>query len=99
MPNVSHQSTIAVEAAHDTPRAGESASPHANADTTRAGATDVREAMMRDLSHEERLLMILWHAEKMTRAEIAAVLHTTAEQVVNMHDMIIERLRRTVVTG
>lgn len=56
----------------------------------------VRSAVLHDLSHQERLLVILWHVERMTPAEIGAVLDTTAERVLQMYDAVVSRLRSAV---
>lgn len=59
----------------------------------RLSLTDLRELFLHDLTHAERLLTVLWYAERMTPAEIAAVLDTTESEVIASHERIVTRLR------
>ncbi len=69
----------------------------AHGDTEPVGVMGlVRSAVLHDLSHQERLLVILWHVERMTPAEIGAVLDTTAERVLQMYEAVVARLRSVV---
>lgn len=56
----------------------------------------VRAAVVHELTHQERLLVILRHAERMTPREIALVLGTTVEGVERMYAAVLERLRASV---
>lgn len=56
----------------------------------------IRGVIVQDLTKEERLLLLLWHAEAMTPSEIGLVLHTSASQIRTMHDRAIKRLRQLV---
>lgn len=53
----------------------------------------IRSVIVQDLTKEERLLLLLWHAEAMTPNEIGLILHTSAAQIRTMHDRAINRLR------
>lgn len=56
----------------------------------------VRSSIVHDLPHTDRLLLILWYAERMTPPEIGLVLDMAAAQVVRAHDRIVGALRRAV---
>ena len=55
--------------------------------------SDVQESFLHDLTHAERLLTVLWYAERMTVAEIGAVLDLSEAEVLNMHNRIVTRMR------
>jgi DNA-directed RNA polymerase specialized sigma24 family protein len=55
--------------------------------------SDVRELFLHDLTHAERLLTVLWYAERMTPAEIGAVLDLPESDVVAMHARVLTRMR------
>lgn len=77
--------------------AGTPSDPAAREDHAPVGVMSlVRSAVLHDLSHQERLLVILWHVERMTPAEIGAVLDTTAERVMQMYEAVVSRLRSAV---
>ena len=56
----------------------------------------IRDVIVQDLTKDERLLLLLWHAEAMTPQEIGQVLHTSAAQIRTMHDRAIARVRELV---
>lgn len=56
----------------------------------------IRSSIVHDLPHTDRLLLILWYAERMTPPEIGLVLDMAAAQVVLAHDRIVGALRRAV---
>lgn len=56
-------------------------------------ASDLRELFLHDLTHAERLLTVLWYAERMSPAEIGAVLDMPETDVVAAHQRILTRLR------
>jgi len=66
----------------------------------RGGCSDpkavLKSAILRELSDAERLLIILWYAERMTPEEIAQCLDLTPAQVEKHHEEIMARLRRRV---
>lgn len=66
--------------------------------TRRRSETGVRlrTAMLRDFTTNERLLVLLWYAERMTPPEIGLVLDLTAEQVSRIHEAIITRLHASI---
>ena len=53
---------------------------------------DVRNVFLHGLSHQERLLAILWYVERMTPHEIALALDTTVVRVHDDHAQIIQKL-------
>lgn len=55
--------------------------------------SDVQESFLHDLTHAERLLTVLWYAERMTTAEIGAVLDLSEAEVLAMHNRIVTRMR------
>lgn len=55
--------------------------------------SDMRELFLHDLTHSERLLTVLWYAERMSPAEIGAVLDMHEADVVAAHQRILTRLR------
>jgi RNA polymerase sigma factor (sigma-70 family) len=62
-------------------------------ETTRTITRDeIRELFLHGLSHEERLLAILWYVERMTPDEIAEALDVTVAQVRVDHSRIIQKL-------
>lgn len=56
----------------------------------------VRRAMLHGLAAGDRILLLLWYAEGMTREEIAACLHSTPAQVEAAHERVLRELRRAV---
>lgn len=56
--------------------------------------TRIRDAIIQDLSPEERLLLMLWYGEGMTPDEIGEVLNLSGSRVLESHDRVVERLRR-----
>lgn len=56
-------------------------------------APSIKAAIMRSLSHEQRLLLVLWYVEAMTADEIAAVLGTSETRVHQLHESIVSQLR------
>lgn len=56
-------------------------------------APSIKAAIMRSLSHEQRLLLVLWYVEAMSADEIAAVLGTTETRVHQLHESIVAHLR------
>lgn len=67
--------------------------PHSPSHPDRAR---VREAILRDLPHEDRLLLVLWHAEQMSAEEIGAVLCKSEEEVNDAHERIVLQLSATI---
>ena len=69
----------------------------------RSASVNVRELLratvLRRLSREEQLLLVLWYAERMTPAEIAAVLAITVERVRSLHDRIVSTLQEAVTAS
>lgn len=61
----------------------------------RAGHAGLRQAVLRDLSAQQRLLLVLWYAERMNETEIALVLETSADVVRRMHQEIVTLLGRS----
>ncbi|HBS29197.1 MAG TPA: hypothetical protein DEB06_07035 [Phycisphaerales bacterium] len=64
---------------------------------TRAGddlRCRLRRAMDQELTREQRVLLLLWYAERMNPTEIAACLNSTPGQVVSAHGRAVETLRR-----
>lgn len=59
----------------------------------------IRTAVLHDLTQPERLLLILWYAERMTPLEISAVLDMTRTQVQHMHDRVVDKLRALARRG
>jgi len=55
--------------------------------------SDVQESFLHDLTHAERLLTVLWYAERMTPAEIGAVLDLAESDVIAMHTRVVNRMR------
>ncbi|MGP1346585.1 MAG: hypothetical protein ACTS3F_07955 [Phycisphaerales bacterium] len=53
----------------------------------------IKDAIIRSLSHDQRLLLVLWYVERMHADEIAVVLGTTVARVEQLHDSIVELLR------
>ncbi len=53
---------------------------------------EIREIFLHGLSHEERLLAILWYVERMTPDEIAETLDVPVGQVRLDHSKIIQKL-------
>lgn len=53
----------------------------------------IREAIVRDLTNEERLLVLLRYAEGMTWAEVAEVLGVAADRAEVFHSEIVAKLR------
>lgn len=64
-------------------------------------AASARAMMQRMILHElnaaERLLVLLWYAERMSPLEVALALDLTESQAVSMHDRIVARLRASLV--
>ena len=65
----------------------------------RAGETSVhrerariKDAILHELPHGDRLLLVLWHAERMNPAEIGAVLGMEESEVVASHERIVAML-------
>lgn len=77
---------------------------HASAEPGRAraamGQDDVRGRLRGVILHEltptERLLVLLWYAERMSPAEVARSLDMTHDQARAMHERVLRRLRRAV---
>ncbi len=55
-------------------------------------ALRVREAILRTLPLEDRLLVVLWYAECLNPLEIARVLGVPETQVLRAHDRIVSQL-------
>lgn len=72
------------------PPATDSAQPQLDGEVRDA----IRNAMLHDLSAMERLLVVLWYAERMSAAEIAATLDMTELQVTRAHRLVLTKLRR-----
>lgn len=53
----------------------------------------IRERIRQSLDETERLLIILRYVEQMTTLEIAQVLDLTEEQVIERHQVIVDKLR------
>lgn len=53
----------------------------------------VKDVVLHVLNHNERLLLILWYAEKMSPAEIARTLDLTEQQAVRLHRLVLDKLR------
>lgn len=53
--------------------------------------------ILHDLNTAERLLVLLWYAERMSPLEVALALDLTESQAVSMHDRIVARLRQSIV--
>lgn len=64
------------------------------------GADPVADSIRRVILHEmpaaDRLLLLLWYAERMTVDEIASCLHSTPVQIEAAHARALEWLRRAV---
>ena len=58
----------------------------------RVSREEIREMFLHELSHEERLLAILWYVERMTPDEIAETLDVPVGQVRLDHSKIIQKL-------
>ncbi len=56
----------------------------------------VRAAIVHDLTETERLLLLLWYAERMSPEEIGSTLGLSLQRVVALHARVIGRLRRCV---
>ncbi len=56
----------------------------------------LRTAILRDFSRTERLLVVLWYAERLTPGEVALVLDLTEDQTVRIHESIISRLNASL---
>lgn len=54
----------------------------------------LRRAVLLELPASDRLLLLLWYAEGMSREEIAACLHSTPAQVEAAHGRVLAWLRR-----
>ncbi len=52
----------------------------------------IKETILRELPHADRLLLVLWHAEEMSPEEISVVLSTPECEVVATHERIISQL-------
>lgn len=52
--------------------------------------------ILHELSAAERLLVLLWYAERMSPVEVALALDLTESQAVSMHDRIVSRLRASL---
>lgn len=65
------------------------------------GATPVRErirdAILRTLSREERLLVLLWYAEGMCPEEIGVCLDLTPQRVGTLHQSILGRIEQAAL--
>lgn len=62
-------------------------------ETTRTITRDeMKELFLHELSHEERLLAILWYVERMAPDEIAEVLSVPVAQIRVDHGKIIQKL-------
>ncbi|MCA9312196.1 MAG: hypothetical protein KDA21_13365 [Phycisphaerales bacterium] len=59
----------------------------------RLSREQIRSTMLRQLTREEQVLLILWYAERMEPAEIAEVLGSTPDRVQIIHDHAIAQLR------
>lgn len=57
----------------------------------------IKAAIMRSLSHEQRLLLVLWYVEAMSAPEIAAVMGMAEGRVRQLHDSIVALLRSEAV--
>ncbi len=57
----------------------------------------IRSAIVRNLDHEDRLLLLLWHAEGLTPAEIGLLLHMTPDGITRRHERILAALRESSV--
>ena len=55
-------------------------------------ALRVREAILRTLPLEDRLLVVLWYAERLNVREISQVLGVPEAQVMRAHDLIVSQL-------
>ncbi|MBL0926718.1 MAG: hypothetical protein IBJ11_03575 [Phycisphaerales bacterium] len=60
---------------------------------------NIRTLILRQLDTTERLLIILWYVEKMSRAEIAKTLNMTAAQVEKFHAAVLGKLRAGAATA
>lgn len=55
-------------------------------------ALRIREAILRTLPLEDRLLVVLWYAERLNAREISLVLGVPETQVMRSHDRIVSQL-------
>lgn len=53
----------------------------------------IKGAVLHVLNHNERLLLVLWYAERMTPAEVARTLDLTVTQALSLHEQILNKLR------
>lgn len=83
----------------DAPSRRHTATCHASARTAPprsllpAAYTRLKHAVLHALSHHERLLLVLWYAERMTPAEVAMTLDLTEQQARRMHSEVVAKLR------
>lgn len=70
---------------------------HTAPETSRSSLRDsLRNAVLRDLTMQERLLLVLLYVERMSKVEIAATLDLFPEQVDAMRERIIARLENSL---
>lgn len=64
-----------------------------------AARSMLQRIILHELTGAERLLVLLWYAERMSPVEIAIALDLTESQAVSMHDRIVARLRESLVAA
>jgi DNA-directed RNA polymerase specialized sigma24 family protein len=74
-------------------RAEQATDRHAGAGVDLPLAPSIKTAIMRSLTHEQRLLLVLWYVEAMAPSEIAAVMGMAETRVHQVHDSIVALLR------
>jgi DNA-directed RNA polymerase specialized sigma24 family protein len=57
----------------------------------------IKDAILHELPHADRLLLVLWHAEGMNVQEISAVLSMPEAEVRATHDRIVAQLSAALV--
>ena len=62
-----------------------------------AARSMLQRIILHELSAAERLLVLLWYAERMSPVEVALALDLTETQAVSMHDRIVSRMRSSLV--
>lgn len=65
---------------------------HEQSSLDNAGRSRLREAFLHELSHAERLLLLLRYAESMTVEEVALVMNISHDEVVATQERLVSRL-------
>ena len=65
-------------------------------DAARQERARIKDMILHELPHSDRLLLVLWHAEGMSVQEISAVLSIPETEVRAIHDRIVGQLSGTL---